>query len=42
MLKLSDNTFKATIIKIYQEAISNTPEINEKNRKFQQRNRKKI
>lgn len=30
MLKLSDNTFKATIIKIYQKAISSTPETNEK------------
>lgn len=38
MLKLSDKDFKAGIIKTFQQAIMNTCERNERNRKSQQNN----
>lgn len=38
MLKLSDKDFKAGIIKTFQQAIMNTRERNERNRKSQQNN----
>lgn len=39
MSELSDNYFKATKIKMIQQTITNYLKTNEKNRKFQQRDR---